>query len=44
MDIELSGRISKGEIISRIREDYVNEVIFTFIIVIGIYIRSTCYY
>lgn len=44
MGIELSGRISKGEIISRIREDYVNEVLFTFIIVIGIYIRSTCYY
>ena len=44
MGIEISGRISKGEIISRIREDYVNEVIFTLIIVIGLYIRSTCYY
>ena len=44
MGIEISGRISTGDITSRIREDYVNEVIFTFIIVIGIYIRSTCYY
>ena len=44
MKIETAGRVSKGEIISRIRENYVYFCVFLLFVVSGIYIGSISNY